>query len=228
MKPPLSKRILIGVTGKTSKDWEEKLLGIEKNKINEFALFLEMFNKKERRKIYSALLSMNAKRIPFVHIKNEMEKFELKLLQDNFGTEYFNMHENSFPYINRWEGFHKKILVEFNYNNKIPPYVHVEKMGGFCIDLSHFKASQILWTSEFEYIYKRKKHTEWFIANHLNGFDPVKIKDKHTITSIKDFDYLKTLPKFLFGKYIVLEVFNSINEQILFKEYLIKLLKGKI
>jgi len=42
----------------------------------------------------------------------------------------------------------------------------------------------------------------------------------HAITTLKDFDYLTTLPKYVFGKYIALEVENSIKEQIKFKEYL--------
>ena len=51
-----------------------------------------------------------------------------------------------------------------------------------------------------------------------NGF---KIRDN---TSLKDFDYLTTLPKYVFSDIIALEVDNSIKEQLKFKEYLDKLL----
>ena len=44
---------------------------------------------------------------------------------------------------------------------------------------------------------------------------------------LSNFDYLKTMPKFLFGKIIALETFNSIKEQLIFKEYLIGLLSDK-
>jgi len=55
-----------------------------------------------------------------------------------------------------------------------------------------------------------------------------KKRDLHTVRTLKDFNYLKELPKFVFGKYIALETFNSINQQLKFKEYIIKLLRNKI
>ncbi|MFH1585839.1 MAG: hypothetical protein ABIB79_03665 [archaeon] len=67
-----SKRILVSITGKSTSDWQDKLLDIEKYKIKRIALFLEIFRKQQRKKIYSALLSSNVKEIPFVHARNEM------------------------------------------------------------------------------------------------------------------------------------------------------------
>ena len=44
---------------------------------------------------------------------------------------------------------------------------------------------------------------------------------------MKDFEYLKTLPDFVFSKVIALEVYNSIKEQLEFKKQIIKLLNSE-
>jgi len=43
--------------------------------------------------------------------------------------------------------------------------------------------------------------------------------------NLKNFDYLKTLPKFVFGECITLEMFNPIKEQLEFKKYIAQLLE---
>jgi hypothetical protein len=63
-----------------------------------------------------------------------------------------------------------------------------------------------------------------FACNHLNGYSFKRNTDLHTIRSLKDFNYLKTLPKFLFGNVIGLETENNISRQLEFKKYLVKLL----
>ncbi|MFH1327165.1 MAG: hypothetical protein ABIH59_03500 [archaeon] len=221
----LSKRILLGITGKNPQQLQNKIAEAEKLKIKRIAIFLEFLNKIQRKKIYSTLLSSKIKKIPFVHARHDMSLEELQFLKKQFKTKYFNIHEEDFKQIKNWKDFQKKILIEFNYDNKIPNYINMEKTGGFCVDLSHFKSAEERWTSEFEYIFLRKKHKDWFIANHLNGYSKTHRKDLHTIKSLKEFNYLKTLPKFIFGKYIALETFNSLKEQLKFKKYIIKILK---
>jgi len=223
----LNKKILVSITGKKEKDWKSKLREIEKHKIKKIALFLEMFSKSQTEKLYRALLKSSIKKIPLVHIKNETSREELKFLEKKFKTKCFTIHESSFNYLSKWDGFYKKIFLEMNKDNKISSKVDVSKIGGFCIDLSHFKAEEDIWSKEFEYIIKREKIHRYFKCNHLNGYNSRTKNDMHTITSLKQFSYLKTLPKFVFGKYIALETFNSIEEQLKFKEHVIRLLKKK-
>lgn len=226
LKYPFSKRLLVSITGRTSSDWKNKLLEIEKFKIKRVALFLEFYAEKEKKKIYEALLSSNIKKIPLVHIRNDMKKSELEFLEKNFKTKCFTIHENSFKYLNKWKGFHKKLFLELDYNNHVPQMIHIEKIGGFCIDLSHFKASKERFTNEFLYTMKKRKINKYFKCNHLNGYSPARKKDLHTIRTLKNFNYLKTLPKFVFGKYIALEMFNSIKDQLKYKKYLINIIKN--
>jgi hypothetical protein len=222
-RPKNTPKLLVGITGKKENHWKNKLKEINKLDITEAALFLEWFKKTQRQKIYQALLRSKIKKIPLVHLRNDMDKSELAFLTKHFGSRYFTIHEDSFNVLDKWRGFYKNLFLEMNTDNSISDNVDIAKIGGFCIDLAHFKVEETKRTEEFKYIRKRK-NSHYFFCNHLNGYSPSKNVDLHTIKNLKDFDYLKTLPKFLFGKVIALEIENSIAEQLKFKKYLSKLL----
>ncbi|MFH1671724.1 MAG: hypothetical protein ABH889_03070 [Candidatus Portnoybacteria bacterium] len=217
------KRILLSITGEGSLDWSLKLKEINKLKIKKVAVFLERFNKKERDSLYHFLLKSSITEIPFVHLRDDITKEEIKFFVDNFKTRYFNIHEDHFKILDKWKGYWKKLYLEMNYDSKIVKDVKVRRIAGFCVDLSHFKASIVKGADEAYYIYSRKDRIS-FNCNHLNGYNPRKMEDKHIIDSLKDFDYLTTLPKYVFGELIALEVDNSIKDQIRFKKYLVKFL----
>jgi len=224
-----SKRILVSITGKEEKDWREKLEEINTFKIEEIALFLELYEKNQREKIYKNLLTSKIKRIPLVHIRHDMTKNELKFLKNTYKTKYFTLHEINFQRndILKWKGFYKNLYLEMNFDNFVSKKVKVEKIDGFCIDLAHFKVSMEMLNKDFEYIFCKKEYKKYFKCNHLNGWNPKTNCDMHTIHDLVDFDYLKIIPKFLFGKIIALETFNSIKNQLEFKKYLINLLNEK-
>jgi len=218
-------QILLGITGTKEKDWQQKLNDINRLRIREAALFLERFNEAQRRKIYRALLDSTIKKIPLCHIKNDMEREELVFLKNKFKTKYFTIHESSFGFLKKWPGFRKKLYLEMDTNNYISQKVMVEKIGGFCVDLSHFKVALTNFTKEFDYTYFRKSKAN-FACNHLNGYRKEKNTDLHTVKILKNFAYLKTLPKFIFGKVIALELENNIYQQLKFKNYLVRLLNN--
>jgi hypothetical protein len=222
-KIDFGERILPGLTGRKEADWKEKLKDINSLGITQAALFLEWFDQAQRKKIYRALLDSSLKSIPLCHIRNDMEVEELVFLEAKFKTEYYTIHENSFSFIHKWPGFEKKLYLEMNYDGSVSGNVRVERLGGFCVDLSHFKAAQTDFTKEFEYTYYKNAKAN-FACNHLNGYDGKKNLDVHTVKNASEFDYLKTLPKFIFGKVIALEMFNGISEQIEYKKYLAGLL----
>jgi len=221
-----SNRILVGITGFRDIHWKSKLDEIERFKVSKVSLFLERFNQKQRKKIYKALLDSKIKEIPLVHIRNDMKREELIFLAKNFNSTYFTIHENSFRYLNKWKGFYKHLFLEMDANNFVSQRVKVNKIGGFCVDLSHFKVEARRWSEEFEYIFERRDISHYFVCNHLNGYSQKRNTDLHTIRSLKDFNYLITLPKFLFGNILSLETNNSISEQLKFKNYLSRLLNN--
>ena len=222
----LSKRILLSITGEKRVDWKNKLKEVKKLKLKKVALFLECYSSKERKLIYAALLNSGIKQIPFVHARYDMKKWEYVFLIKRFKTKYFNLHSDLFKKLKNLNGIHKKILLELSYENHLHRNMDLNKIGGFCIDLSHFKASEERWTNEFEFVLKKEQFKKYFIANHISGYSYPRKKDLHTIRTLSDFEYLKTLPEFLFGKYIALEVDNSIKDQIKFKKNIINILKS--
>ncbi len=225
MKPTnLSQRILVSITGNKDSDWQSKLAEIKKYKITTIALFLECFTKAQRKKIYSALLQSNIKQIPLVHIRHDTTKDELKFLADHFGSKYFTIHEEGFNHLEDWKGYYKKLFLEMNADNFVSKKVKIKQIGGFCIDLSHFKVEETNQSAEFKFIIKKMKNKALFACNHLNGYSYPKNKDVHTIKSLTEFDYLTTLPKVLFGKVMGIETYNSIAEQLKFKKHVIQML----
>lgn len=222
-KKELTDSITVGITGYKDSHWKSKLSEIEKLKIDKASLFLERFTKLQRKKIYKALLNSRVREIPLIHIRNDIDRGELSFLAKKYNKPYFTIHENSFNYLKKWRGYYKNLYLEMDYNNSISRKVDVGKIGGFCIDLAHFKASEERWAKEFLYEFKKNKKN-YFKCNHLSGYSFGKNCDIHLVKKSEDFDYLKTLPGFLFGNVMAMEIDNSIAEQLKFKNYIIKLL----
>jgi len=219
----LAKRILLGL-GASGSHWPSQLKELERRHITKIALFLECMKLAERRRVYQALLKSHIKQIPLVHIRGDMSKSELVFLSKNFHSVYFTIHENDFKLLSKWFGYHRNLFLEMNTDDFVSRRVQVNKIGGFCVDLSHFKVEEEKWSKEFEYITRRKKVTKNFACNHLNGYSYKLNSDVHTLHRLKEFDYLKTLPHFVFGKVIAFETSNSIAQQLKFKDYVIKLM----
>lgn len=222
-KQSFSERILLSITGETNIDWQAKLAEINRLKITEVAVFLERFDRKERDHFYRFLLKSSVKKIPFVHLRKDVSKEEVEFFINKFRTNYFNIHEDHFKNLDKWKGFWDKLYLEMNYDSKIAKDVKVRRIGGFCIDLAHFKSAIARGAKEAHYVHLRKDKIK-FACNHLGGYCPEKMRDLHTVTGLKDFNYLTTLPKYLFGKTIALETDNSIEEQIIFKKHIAKIL----
>lgn len=223
-KKDFSKNIFPSITGRTEEDWKAKMDEINSLGLNTIALFLEMYKKSQREKIYTALEESCVKEIPLVHIRNDMTKDEIKYLCEKYNNPCLTVHEDSFDELPKWSSYHQHLYLELNYNNSMPRNVDIDKIGGFCIDLSHFKSAEEKWSKEFEYVIKNKDRKFLFKCNHINGYSYQKNRDVHTISSLDEFEYLKTLPKFIFGDIIALEVFNSIKDQIIYKEHIVNLL----
>ncbi len=220
-------KLLLGLTGWKDEHWKKKIEEINKYNIKEIALFLEMFHKSQREKIYNALLKSKVKRIPLVHLRNDMSKAEISFLNRKFKTRYFNIHESTFKNLNRWNGFHKNFYLEMNSDNRISKKVDVTKIGGFCIDIAHFMIEKNSGSKEYGYILKNSKLKRYFKCNHISGYSYRRNKDVHTIKNVREFDYLKDMPRFVVGRVLGIEVFNTLEEQIMFREYIHNILRKK-
>jgi len=222
-KQSFSDKIFLSITGEKNIDWQAKLKELDQLKIRKAAVFLSAFDRKERDHFYRFLLRSSIKSVPFVHLRDDVSKEEIQFFINKFKTDHFNIHESDFKLLDQWKGFWNKLYLEMNYDSKISKNVKVRRIGGFCVDLAHLKSAIARGAKEAHYVHLRKDKIK-FACNHLGGYCPEKMRDLHTVASLKDFDYLTTLPKYVFGKVIALEINNSIKEQIVFKKHIGKLL----
>jgi hypothetical protein len=227
MKKNWSKRLFLSITGDTEKEWRDKLNEINNLGLDTVALFLECYHKRQRALIYEALVNSSIKHIPLIHIRNDMDREEIAYLSDKYNKPYLTVHEDSFKIMEKWCGFYKQLYLEFNYDDYISNDVKVKRIGGFCVDLAHFKVAEEKWSKEFEYTLQRRCKSNLFACNHLSGYSFKQNTDEHYPDSPKYFDYLKTLPDFVFGEVIAIEVFKSIKQQIEYKKYILKILNSR-
>lgn len=216
-------KIYPSVTGVSNADWQDKLEEIAQFGLEEVAVFLTGFDKKERDHFYKFLLKSKIKKIPFVHLRHDTDKDDARFFNKNFHTQCFNIHEEHFGTLDKWKGYWDKICLELDFSDKIDKSIDIREISGLCVDLSHFKCAIARGTEEAAFIFSQRGHAK-FSCNHLNGYNPETNLDKHIVDNLKDFGYLTTLPQYLFGQIIALEVYQPIAQQLEFIEYLNKLL----
>lgn len=221
--PSWEKRIIVGLTGRNAKQVITKMRDAQKLGITEAGLFLEVLHPSARRKVYDELLKTKIKSFPLVHIRNDMQKWELDFLEKLLHPKYYTIHESTFKYLAKWKGYMKKLYLELDYNDKIAGNVHVERIGGYCIDLSHYMAACERHSKESVYI-KHHHLKRYFKCNHLNGYTYKRKKDIHGVRNAMELDYLKSIPKGIFSNCIAMEMWNPVKEQLAFKKHVIKLL----
>jgi len=221
-KQDFLEKFYLSITGKGNIAWQSKLKEINQLGIEEAAVFLTQFEPKERENFYRFLLKSSIKNVPLVHIRDDVDKSEIDFFIKNFKTEYFNIHEDHFDILDKWKNYWEKLYLEMNYDDAINRNVKVEKIGGFCVDLAHFKSAVARGSAEAYYIFLRKNKTK-ILCNHLSGYSEKENCDLHDAAGVKDFDYLKTLPKYIYGKVIAFEINNSIKDQLKFKKYIVNL-----
>ncbi len=225
----MNKKLLVSITGRNRKDWQNKIKEINKYRIKEVALFLEIFDKKNQVGLFEALKSSCIKKIPLVHIRQDTTHKQINYLYKNFDSRYFTIHENHFRknIIKHDRGYYKNLYLEMNTDDFVAQYVDVEKIGGFCVDLAHYKKQVTLQNEDYKYIIEHINKAKNG-CNHLSGYSYKNNMDLHTVNQPKQFDYIKTLPHNIFGKVIAFEVFNPIKDQLKYFKHTKKILTKKI
>lgn len=219
--------ILVSVAGRGAEALIAKIKELDRYKIDTAALFLTMVDKSERKSVYKALLESNIKKIPFVHLRNDMSIQEINFLEQNFHPSCYNIHETGFRYYHKWPKISSKIYLELSGLGKHNPAAKVEKLAGFCIDLAHFKVGEVGSSETYLYAVSKKKCKSLFVCNHLNGYDAGKNNCNHHPHTIRQFNFLKDLPPYVFGRLIALEMENPIKEQLAWRKKILAILSAK-
>ncbi len=224
-------KILPTITTTCGSDWRSKIDEIDQLKIEEIALFPTCLEKKERKELYRLLGKSRLKRVPYVHLKNDMDIEEIDYVVQNFGTEIFNVHTSrEFPFFYDYSKYRDIIYIEnvyFPLSEK-----EIENFAGVCLDFSHLENDRLLYKDKFE---RNVKIIEKFPigCNHISAIkkevylDPESVHDKfsqrydsHKFNELNEFDYLGKYPRKYFSFFIALELENSIKEQLTAVKYI--------
>ena len=225
--------ILPGLTTTSKSDWREKTKEIKKFNLREIALFPTYLKIKDRKELYDLLKKTDLERIPHVHLRDDMEGWELDFFVNQYKTEVFNIHPDSAGQ-------------RFLKNNKYASRIYIETMfqidddflksvnmgTGICLDISHWEDQG---TIQGHYGYDRlpsliKKHKVGCChisavndkgeeyQDYDTGYKGIAYSH-HTLGKLSELDYVKKYVKYL-PKYISIELENSFAEQLKVKEYL--------
>lgn len=203
-------------------DWRRQISEVKEFKLSAISLFLTAVKITQRREIYELLTGTAVQRIPHIHIRQDMAKWELNFLVKKFKTKVFSLH---FQYLKNFSNlkYKKQVFIENNrYQGRIKNLAALRTCGGVCIDLSHLEEDRLNISDNFfvaqETVAKYKVG-----CNHLSA---VKSDGNscHLAKTKKEFDYLLGIPQSFFSPYVCLELQNSIKQQLEFRKYLARIL----
>jgi hypothetical protein len=239
-----NKKILLGLTTTWGSDWREKIEEIEKFNIREIALFLTAIKLEDRKELYSLLEKTKLEVIPHVHLKDDMNLWELEYLEKRFHVQVFNIHgeKDPHPFLNFKDylgAYCSKTYIENT--EDVPSKERLNDFGGICVDFSHWQDG-ILFDS-LDYDKKMKAAIKKFnigcshisaVGNKLIRDTDIQFKDiiyknfsKHHLDDLSELDYIKKYIEFI-PDIVSIELNNSFEEQLKVKEYLEKIINNSV
>lgn len=223
-------KFIPSITTTKGSDWKEKLKEIEILKIEEVAFFSTCLTKEQRKNFYEALKQSSIKRIPFVHLRSDMDVSELEFLVNNYDARIFNTHsERLFPIDNEWLVKYRELICIENTHDAPLDGEEIKKYGGICLDFAHLENLRLLESDRY------KKEVEVLSkfpikCNHISvikkefSFVDSKTRklqyDSHHLDNLSELDYLKNYPVQYFSDYCAIELDNKISEQLEAIEYI--------
>jgi hypothetical protein len=222
--------IFPAITNLTPSGWKDKIKEVKELKLKEVCLFPTLLELDERKELYSLLEKTSVQRVPFVHIRSDMELWELDFLVKKYQTEVFNTHSTrEYSFMNNLDKYRQSIYIE---NTK--GYLDEEEIkgfGGICLDFSHLESNKRFHPDIYE---KDLRLIEKYPigCNHISPIKEYALLEKgksygykpHFFEKLSEFDYLKNYPKKYFSNFLALELENSIQDQLKAKEYILGLI----
>jgi len=212
--------------------WREKIKEVNELKLKEVALFPTCLEKKERKELYSLLEKSTIRSIPFVHLRSDMELWELDYLVSKFKTKAFNIHtQREYPMIHDYLKYKEIIYIENTY--KPLDEKEIKEFGGICLDLAHLENRRRV-KDKFQYNIKLIEKYP-IGCNHVSAIwqtshvssRGVDSYDRHWLKDFSQLDYLKRYPLKYFSPLVAVELENPIKEQLKIRDYIIKIIKSK-
>jgi hypothetical protein len=216
----------------TTHNYLAQIKEAEKLGLEVVCLFLTCLDSGKRKELYKILETSSIKKIPLVHLRHDMESWELDYLWQKFNVQAFNIHPQcEYPLLQDLSKYKNHIFVEiaFAHLENFNKDVNLHKdFAGICIDFTHLEDTRLR---------DHKKYLEFVseIENsicgcaHLGPIEETALPhpisgiynyQSHFYHNLSQFDYLKNYPEKYFPEIMALEVENSLTEQIEAVNYL--------
>lgn len=213
--------------------WKDKMKEVNDLKLEEVALFPTCLNKEQRKMLYDMIKQSSIKRIPFVHLRSDMDVEELEFLVREYDTVVFNIHsQKEYPIPKEWlVKFKELICIETTHTNPLDEN-ELKEFGGICLDFAHMENIRILEPER--YAIEMEKLNKFPVrCNHISvikkdfAFVDEKTRklsyDSHFMDNVFELDYLRNYPVKYFSDYCAIELENKISEQLEAIEYIKKI-----
>jgi hypothetical protein len=234
-------KILLGLTTNPDFDWKNKIKEIGKYNIQELALFPTYLNINERKSLYNLLKKTSLKEIPHVHLRSDMEEWELDFLIKRFKTRVFNIHsaknqlQDFSILLKKIPKYHGIIYLENGYDIDEIFDNFLSQVGGLCVDFSHLHSFIYLQKIPgYKRLFRLMKQNKVGCC-HISAVTSKKIRlrsesgkeietnDSHYLQNLKELDYIKEYIDSI-PYYVSIELENDFETQLKVKKYLEKLL----
>ncbi|MFA5175865.1 MAG: hypothetical protein WC413_01210 [Candidatus Nanoarchaeia archaeon] len=230
--------VLVGLTTDPRFNWEDKIKEIQKlkdenNPIKRIAFYPTQLELKDRVLVYKELNKLFKKgsleQIPHVHLRGDMQDWELELFKEDYGANVFNIHAMHIDV----PAF-KKYLDMISIENGHKPLTEkmLDKCAGICLDISHQEESNY----KLSFLYGLNGLLEKYPIKccHVSGIKHFKMLNwgyhTHKLSEYSNFEELRYAEKYKYCLpfWVSLELNNSIEEQyIAIKPYLEELIIKK-
>lgn len=218
------------LTTTNGSNWKDKFREIEALNIEEIALFLTGLPRENRKTLYDMIKTSCIKRIPFVHLREDMDVDEIEFLVREYDTKIFNTHsEREFSIDREWLVTYKDLICIENTPNSPLDIEEIKKYGGVCLDFAHLENLRLLEVDKY------KKEVDVLSktiikCNHISAIkkefaftDSKTLKlryDSHHMDDLSELDYLRNYPINYFSDFCAIELDNKFSEQLEAIEYI--------
>lgn len=229
----LNTTILLGLTTQNP-NWLDKVEEINELGITEIALLPTALGLEQRKQLYKKLETTNLQSIPFVHLRHDMVQEELDYLVSRYKTKIFCLHANDLglKLFDKLAKYQSMIYLENPINDRSAVKNFTKEkfaehqIVGVCLDLAHLESqhstNRPLYKQIQGVLNKTQIGCNLISAVSTNVFLKMfhKKTELHDLKNLNQLDYLKKFPKHYFAKYIIIQLDNSLEEQVEVQKHL--------
>jgi len=228
--------ILLGINSSPDADWRKNIERLGELGIKKVGVFPTYLEREERFLMYEMLKDAGVE-VPFVHLRHDLDLEEIEYLKKELHTKVFNIHlidELIEKLMAMDSKIRKNIYIENGDHDEPKYFDNLKDFGGICLDLTHYVDHSVIQKEKTyeQFANELSKHKIGII--HISAISDTlleessgwKVYERHQFDKLNQLDYVKDCKELLMrSEVVVLELDNSIDEQIKARKYIESLLK---